>query len=88
MRYFNNGGFFTVTASASDIEGFDRQWPCSGLEDRPLTAQFDASNGDLVDCNDETNHPHADGAALLALLEDMQEYGANKHARAESRTTR
>ena len=42
---------------------------------RPVTFQFDRSNGDLVDSNDAHHQPNADGGAIMALAADAQAYG-------------
>ena len=78
MQCFDNGCFYTVTVTAREVYAFSRQWPCSGLRDRPVTFQFDKRNGDLVDSNDSRNHPDADGNALVALSNDAMLYGARK----------
>lgn len=78
MRVFDNGCFYTVTCSTKDVQGFADNWPCSGLANKPVTFQFDKSNGDLVDSNDQKHHPNADGGAILALCDDAQSYGASR----------
>lgn len=78
MRAFDNGSCFTVTASSRDVEDFARRWPCSGLAFKPLTAQFEKRSFSIVDSNDATNHPDADGSALLALVGEMEFYGRKR----------
>ena len=78
MQVFDNGAFYTVTVTRSEVGAFRQSWPCSGLNFRPVTFQFDKKDGDLVDSNDERNHPDADGAAIVALSQDAQKYGAKR----------
>ena len=78
MRVFDNGIFYTVTVSSREVEDFADTWPCSGLEFKPVTFQFDKRNGDLVDSNYDRHHPSADGGALFALSQDAQAYGAKR----------
>jgi len=78
MQAFDNGCFYTVTVTTREVEAFARRWPCSGLRARPVTFQFEKRNGDLVDSNDQQQHPRADGAALVALSEDAGRYGAER----------
>ncbi len=78
MRIFDNGCFYTVTFSAQDVADFADTWPCSGFSNKAVTFQFDKSNGDLVDSNDGTNHPNADGSAMVALSEDAMYCGRSR----------
>ena len=78
MQCLDNGFFYTVTVTAREVESFAQRWPCSGLRARPVTFQFAKGNGDLVDSNDDRQHPHADGSALVALATDAMVYGANR----------
>lgn len=78
MQCFDNGCFYTVTVTRNEVDQFARRWPGSGLSAKPVTFQFDKRNGDLVDTNDQVNHPHADGAALVALSHDAQAYGKQR----------
>ncbi len=78
MQVFDNGCFFSVTCTAREVEDFSRTWPCSGLAFRAVTFQFDKSNGDLVDSNDQRNHPNAEGGAMLALCDDAMRAGESK----------
>lgn len=78
MQCFDNGCFYTVTVTAREVQDFARTWPCSGLRARPVTFQFDKRNGDLVDTNDQRQHPHAEGSALVALSNDAMAYGARR----------
>lgn len=75
MKTFNNGCFYSVTCSRDDIRDFVSSWPCCGIPDeRPITFQFEKSNGDLVDI-EGTDY---DGADLVALSEDAQRYGEKR----------
>lgn len=64
------------------IDGFKAQWPCHGLPENLncVVAHFD-SRGDLVDLEafEESGNPlgtaEFDGAALVALVGDIQERG-------------
>lgn len=79
MKAHDNGAFFSVSISANDVQNFKDQWPCSGLPERPIWAQFDKRNGDLVDMNPSNLEERgADGSALLALLADAQNYAVRK----------
>ena len=78
MQCFDNGCFFTVTITSREVEDFASHWPCSGLNFKPVTFQFDKSNGDLVDSNDTFQHPSADGSAIVALADDAKSYGAKR----------
>jgi hypothetical protein len=74
MRVFDQGSFFAVQVFESEVYQFIRRWPCSGLDGtHGITFTFDKANGDLVDC---TAREHEDGAALAALSQDAQVYGA------------
>lgn len=79
MKAHDNGCFFSVTISRADVERFKGSWPCSGLPNRPIWAQFDKRNGDLVDM--EPSHLEemgADGGAVCAIIQDGQNYAASK----------
>ena len=79
MQCFDNGAFYSVTVTRTEVSEFADNWPCSGLNrDRGVTFQFDKRNGDLVDSTDSRNHPHADGSAILALSQDAQAYGCKR----------
>ena len=78
MQCFDNGPLYTVTVATREVEAFRRAWPCSGLRGRPVTFQFCKNLGDLIDSNDATQHPDADGAALVALSDDAMRYGARR----------
>lgn len=76
MTTHDNGCFFSVTISKADIKSFREKWPCSGLlYHKPIWAQFDKRNGDLVDLK---SNGSADNDALSALLQDAQNYAATK----------
>lgn len=88
MRVFLDGaGFVVVSVTGHDVSTFARTWPCSGLSERPVTFTFDPRNGDLVDSNDATNHPSADGSAILALAEDAQRFAWTKLGLKDARLT-
>ena len=74
MRAHDNGSLFSVSISAADVADFKAHWPCSGLTGRPVWAQFEKRNGDLVDLRHDPRD--ADGAALVALIADGQNYAA------------
>ncbi len=79
MKAHDNGCFFSVTILSSDVEAFKDQWPCSGLPVRAIWAQFDKRNGDLVDIEPSNLEERgADGSALLALIQDGQNYAAKR----------
>jgi hypothetical protein len=80
MRCFDNGCFYTVTFTASDVMEFARRWPCSNLRSRSVFFQFDKRNGDLVDTDSDTKQPAADQGAILAMSQDAQAYGRRRFA--------
>lgn len=63
-----------VRASERAVSDWLDGWPCSGMSARPVQATFeyyaDGEVGDLLDHNVPEDE---DGAALVALLEDMQD---------------
>lgn len=71
MRYIDNGCFYTVQMSVNDVRQFARKWPGFGSI-RPVWFQF-SSNGDLVDCSD--NSGINDGASV-AMSHDAQTWAA------------
>jgi hypothetical protein len=82
MKAYNQGAFFRVTCSESDIEAFAAHFPCSGFRygDR-ASFTFDTRNGDLVDL--QVVHAFAgavdrDGPGLLALSQDAHAYGMKR----------
>lgn len=75
MRAFDNGCFVTVQCSAGDVQKFMSRWPCSGLQGKAVTFEFDKRNGDLVDCSASESQ---DGSALLALSDDAKAYAWTK----------
>ena len=77
MRAFDNGCFFTVLCTESDVQAFAAQWPCFGNV-RSYWFQFDKRNGDLVDTNHEDGE--TDGSGICALADDAKAYGT-KHFR-------
>ena len=82
MQYFRNSttsAACTVTVTTRDVAEFAASWPCSGLRARPVTFEFDA-RGNLVDSNDQRQHPRADGSAMLALCDDAKAYAASRRA--------
>lgn len=74
MRVYNQGAFYRVAVSSTEVYQFSRRWPCSGLPDSSISFTFDTRNGDLVNLSPES----VDGAAVVALSEDAQAYGAKK----------
>lgn len=81
MKAHDNGCFFSVSISARDVADFKSSWSCSGLPERRIWAQFDKRNGDLVDLTpNDLEDKGADGSAVLALLQDAQNYAAKKLA--------
>lgn len=82
MKYHDQGAFFRVTCSESDIEAFAEQFPCSGFRygDR-ASFTFRSRNGDLVDL--QITHAFAgpverDGPGVVALSHDAQAYGMSR----------
>lgn len=67
-----------MTISRDEVADFKSQWPCSGLPEVRVWAQFDKRNGDLVDMRPNLEERGADGAAVLALVADGQKYAAQK----------
>lgn len=78
MKLIDNGCFYSVSVSRSEVISFKSKWPCSGLPDRAHWFQFDRRNGDLVDL---TPNRH-DGPALLALSQDAQEWAIKQMGKA------
>jgi len=72
MRFYDNGSFYSVSVSSSEIESFNRRWPCSILRGR-YWFQFDKRNGDLVDMTG-----YGDGPEVLALSQDAQKFGMER----------
>lgn len=78
MKAFDNGCFYTVTASVDGCDNFADRWPCSGLRGKRVAFQYDKRNGDLVDMTPNLEEAGADGAAVLALSQDCQTYGQKR----------
>lgn len=78
MRCYDNGSTVIVQVFAREVEDLADQWPCSHLKFAPLTCEFEKSNGDLVDINDQSHHPEADGSAVGALVEDAKAYAVKR----------
>lgn len=76
MKAHDNGRYFSVTISSDEVHAFMDRWPCSGLTGNPILAQFDKSNGDLVDLRH--NKKDCDGDAMMALVRDGQNYAARR----------
>jgi hypothetical protein len=82
MKTYDNGSFYTVRAGCDDVEILAETWPCSGFcYGDTVQAEFDKRNGDLVDLVLRGNgrvkdSERIDGAAMLALVNDMQRAGA------------
>lgn len=75
MRTYDNGIFFTVACSETDVSDFARKWPCFGNV-RSYWFQFDKRNGDLVDTNHEDGE--TDGSGICALADAAKAYGAKR----------
>jgi len=73
MRYRDNGSLYSVNISAREVADFAARWPCFGAH-RPIWAQFDKRNGDLVDLEGDRG---MDEGRLSALLQDAQESPRN-----------
>lgn len=79
MKAHDNGCFYSVTVSRRDVEDFKEQWPCNGMPSRSIWFQFDKRNGDLVDMVPSNwEERGADGSAMLALIEDAQQFAIRK----------
>lgn len=76
MKAHDNGCYFSVTITSREVEDFSQSWPCSGFDFKPIWAQFDKRNGDLVDI--KHNHTNADEGALAAIIQDGQNYAAKR----------
>lgn len=76
MKTYDNGCFYTVTCTRSDVAAFNSAWPCSPIPARAISFQFDKRNGDLVDIVPDSSG--FDGGALLALSQDAQAYGKKR----------
>jgi hypothetical protein len=61
---------FSVVATKWAVAAFIASWPCSKLQTQPVRFEFD-TGGNLVDISPE----QVDGADLLALSHDAQEFG-------------
>ncbi len=88
MRAFDKGSTFGVQCTCDDVEAFDARWPCSGFRygDR-VSFEFDKLTGDLVGADyrghwdkGPSDDSHVDGAAMVALSQDAQSYGATRLA--------
>lgn len=79
MRVYLRGMFYTVCVSGDDVDKFKRRFPCSGLPDAPISFEFDRRNGDLVDIR--CRKAYQDGAGILALSQDAQQYGEDTLAK-------
>ena len=73
MRYHDNGSLYSVNISAREVEAFARRWPCFG-SCCAIWAQFQKSNGDLVDMEGADG---MDGGGVMALLQDVQQSARN-----------
>ena len=72
MRAYDNGCYFTVNCSGSDVQAFANRWPCFGTVKR-YWFQFHKLTGDLVDTNHEDGE--TDGSGIVALADDAKAYG-------------
>ena len=75
MRCYDNGCFFSVTCSKSDVYKFARQWPCFGRI-RAYWFQFDKRNGDLVDTNHKDGE--TDDSGIRVLADNAKSYGVRR----------
>lgn len=75
MKAHDNGSFFSCSVSRNDVDAFNDSWPCSVIPSRSVWFQFDKRNGDLVDIRGLDG---IDGAEVLALSRDAQNYAAKK----------
>lgn len=83
MKYHNQGAFFRVTVSESEVSDFGRTWPCSNLchGDR-VSFTFDSRNNDLVEL--QVTHAYAgpvdrgDCPSIAALADDAKAYAAKR----------
>lgn len=73
MRYRDNGSLYGVNISAREVADFAEHWPCFGPR-RAIWAQFQKSNGDLVDLKGDSG---MDGSGVIALLQDAQQSPRN-----------
>lgn len=82
IRVYDNGSLFSISVGDREISDFRDRWPASGLSSlRSLWAQFEKSNGDLVDLRANGRHGggrFGDEGALKALVDDMQCYAEAK----------
>jgi hypothetical protein len=77
MRVISESHGYTVKVSVDDVIEFKKSWPCSGLSVRGVQFTFD-NNGDLVDSDDQDQHPRAEGSAIVALCADAQAFAKKK----------
>lgn len=78
MKAIDNGCFFSVQISRQEVSDFADKWPCAHFPDRGLWAQFDKRNGDLIDVKPDFEELGADGSAVMALIQDGQNYAAKE----------
>lgn len=80
MRFFDQGGHYSVVVTETDVDRFNDRWPASELRGlRGVTFQFEKRNGDLVDIEYHNGDSEQwDGSALLALSQDAQKYGETR----------
>ena len=76
MRIKDTGAFYTVTASAQDVEKFAKTWPCSGFNSGDRAAfEFHKRTGDLIGVRVNNKPPYdVSDSALLALSQDCQAF--------------
>jgi len=85
IRVYDNGSLYSISFGEDEIERFMDSWPCSGFDGlRNVWAQFEKSNGDLVDleCNRRHGAGRFDGAAMVALVDDMQREAIRRKGKA------
>lgn len=73
VRVRVRGNEVEVRASERTVSDWLDEWPCSGMAARPVRAVFEYRGGEVGDLLDHNVPEDEDGAALVALLEDMQD---------------
>lgn len=74
MRYYDNGCFYSVSASKREVQAFADNWPGFG-DVYSIWAQFHKKTGDLVDLLYAGN-PSSTGFA--ALMDDMKKWAQKR----------
>jgi hypothetical protein len=68
MRVELHGTSFTAVLEPAEVNEWALAWPCFGRTDKPLEAQYDARNGDLLDVDGDDG---LEERGVVALLEDV-----------------